>query len=154
MKVSQKVIDSLNSLLMDEFTAQHEYELHAEMCKRWGYSKLAQVISDRATKEKEHAHEIMEHILLLDGKPYVAQIGTIDIGKDVKTILTNDLKLEVTARDSYNKAIELACSEGDDGSAEVMRHNLREEEDHIFYIKSLLDQIDQMGMDNFLSTIV
>ena len=154
MKGNAKVIAALNGLLMDELTAVHKYFLHAEMCKRWGYNKLVEVIGNRVCKEQEHAHELMTHILFLDGKPYIAQINTVDIGSDVKSILANDLKLELEARSKYNDAIMVACDSNDHGSAGVMRHNLEEEEDHITYIQAALDQIEQMGLNNFLASLV
>jgi bacterioferritin (cytochrome b1) len=40
MKGSPKIIEALNSLLVDELTAVNQYMVHAEMCDNWGYGKI------------------------------------------------------------------------------------------------------------------
>lgn len=155
MKSSPKIIEALNGLLMDELTAINQYVLHASMCENWGYTKLADILQKHAITEMQHAEKLIDRILLMDGKPYVAQLKTMHIGYDVEKIIAGNLKLEYGAKESYNRAIEMAVAEGDNVSRELMEANLRDEEAlHIDYLEALQDQISQMGIQNFLSTQV
>lgn len=151
MKGNAKVIDTLNSLLMDELTVINEYILHSEMCVNWGYKHLHDILKGHAIKEMQHAEKLIARILLMEGKPYVAQLRPMKIGTDVEKIIANDLALETAARESYNAGIKVACEAGDNGSRDLMEDNLIDEESHIDYLEAAQDQIKQMGLENFLS---
>lgn len=150
MKGSQKVIDELNFLLADELTAISQYMVHAEMCANWGYEKLASAIEKRAIGEMKHAEIHIGRILFFEGKPVVSNLNKITIGPDVLTILKNDHAAEEGAIKEYNKAIKLCIEELDNGTAEILEHTLADEEEHIDWIEAQLDQIEQMGIQNYL----
>lgn len=150
MKGNQKVIDELNFLLADELTAISQYMVHAEMCANWGYEKLAGAIEKRAIEEMKHAEKHIGRILFLEGRPVVSTLNKITIGPDVLTILTNDHAAEDGAIKEYNKAIKLCTDEADNGTREILEDTLTDEEEHIDWIEAQLDQIKQMGIQNYL----
>lgn len=150
MKGNPKVIDVLNFLLADELTAISQYMVHAEMCADWGYKELADIIEKRAIAEMKHAEKHIERILFLEGKPIVSNLNQINIGSDVLAIHKNDQMAEDIAIKKYNKAIKLCADEGDYGTREVLIRILSEEEDHIDWIESQLEQIDQVTLQNYL----
>jgi bacterioferritin len=150
MKGSPKVIDVLNFLIADELTAISQYMVHAEMCANWGYEKLAEKIEKRAIEEMKHAEKHIGRILFLEGKPIVSNLNKIQIGPDVLTILNNDHAAEEGAIKEYNKAIRLCTEEGDNGTREILEDVLNDEEAHIDWIEAQLDQIAQMGIQNYL----
>ncbi len=150
MKGSQKVIDTLNFLLADELTAISQYMVHAEMCDDWGYSKLAEVIEKRAIGEMKHAEHHIGRILFLEGIPIVSKLNAITIGPDVETMLKNDRKAEAGAIKEYNKAVKVCVDEADNGTKELVEATLRDEEAHIDWIEAQLEQIKQMGIQNYL----
>ena len=55
--------------------------------------------------------------------------------------------------DEYNKAVRLAADLGDNGTKQFLDGILHDEEDHLDYIEEVLDQIDQMGIQNYLTTV-
>jgi len=150
MKGNPKVIDALNFLLADELTAISQYIVHAEMCNNWGYEKLAGAIEKRAIEEMKHAETHIERILFLEGQPVVSNLNKMHIGPDVQTILTNDHKAEEGAIAGYNERIKLCADLGDNGTREILEHILKDEEAHIDWIEAQLDQIAQMGIQNYL----
>ena len=150
MKGNPKVIDVLNFLLADELTAISQYMVHAEMCDDWGYEKLAGAIEKRAIEEMKHAETHIERILFLEGQPVVSNLNKMHIGPDVQTILTNDHKAEEGAIAGYNERIKLCADLGDNGTREILEHILKDEEAHIDWIEAQLDQISQMGIQNYL----
>ena len=150
MKGSEKVINVLNYLLADELTAVNQYMVHAEMCVDWGYEKLADKIEKRAIEEMKHAEKHIGRILFLEAKPIVSELKKIHIGGDVLTQLQNDHTAEEGAIKEYNQAIKLCTEEADNGTREMLEDILGDEENHIDWIEAQLDQIDQMGIQNYL----
>jgi len=150
MKGNQKVIDTINFLLADELTAVSQYMVHSEMCANWGYEKLAETIEKRAIEEMKHAETHIARILFLEGQPVVSNLNPMHIGPDVLTILKNDHSAEEGAIKEYNKGIKLCSELGDNGTREILEDILGDEEAHIDWIEAQLDQIAQMGIQNYL----
>ncbi|NMC44297.1 MAG: bacterioferritin [candidate division Zixibacteria bacterium] len=150
MKGNDKVIATLNTLLADELTAINEYMVHSEMCDNWGYAQLHQKIEKRAIDEMKHAEKLIARLLFLEGRPIVSKLNDIHIGEDVPAQLNNDLKAEAGAVKMYNDAVRQAAELGDNGTREILEGILKDEEDHIDWIEAQLDQIKQMGIQNYL----
>lgn len=151
MKGNSKIIEKLNFLLADELTAISQYMVEAEMCNDWGYEQLAGVIEKRAIEEMKHAEKHIGRILFLEGQPIVSNLNKINIGQDVESQLKNDRAAEEGAIKEYNTAIKLAVELGDNGTRELLEEILEDEEAHIDWIESQLDQINQMGIQNYLA---
>ncbi len=62
----------------------------------------------------------------------------------------NDRGAEEGAIKGYNESIRLAVEVGDNGTRELFESILKEEEDHIDWLEAQLDQIKQMGPQNYL----
>jgi bacterioferritin len=150
MKGNDKIIATLNVLLADELTAISEYMVHSEMCDNWGYAHLHEKVEKRAIDEMKHAEKLIARIIFLDGRPVVSKLNDIKIGADVAAQLGNDLNAEYGAVKLYNAGIKEAAELGDNGTREILEDILKEEEDHIDWIEAQLDQIKQMGIQNYL----
>ena len=152
MKGDPKVIEVLNSLLADELTATNQYMVHSEMCENWGYDKLGGLIKARAIQEMKHAERLIERILFLEGTPIVSELRKMFIGADVPNMFASDHGLEAGAIKSYNAAI-VTCGEAKDyATREILESILHDEDRHIDGIEEVQDQIEQMGVQVFLST--
>jgi bacterioferritin len=150
MKGNDKVIAALNDFLSDELTAINQYMVHSEMCDNWGYQRLHEAIEKRAIAEMKHAEKLIARILFLEGMPIVSKLNKINIGADVETQHKNDCKSEQGAIQAYNEGINLAVQVGDNGTRELLEHILRDEVAHIDWLEAQLDQIKQMGIQNYL----
>jgi len=150
MKGNEKIIGLLNEFLSDELTAINQYIVHSEMCANWGYGKLHGKTEKRAIDEMKHAEKLIARILFLEGIPVVSNLRKINIGATVDVQLKNDLAGETDAIKSYNDGIKLCLELGDNGSRELIDANLHDEEDHLDWLESQLDQISQMGLQNYL----
>ena len=151
MKGNQKLIDALNSLLADELTAINQYMVHSEMCDNWGYERLHTVIEKTAIDEMRHAEKLIARILFLEGLPVVSSLNKITIGAEVEAQLKSDWAAENPAIASYNEGIRLAVEVGDNGTRDLLEDILQDEENHIDWIEAQLDQIGQMGIQNYLA---
>jgi bacterioferritin len=152
MKGDQKVIDALNKALADELTAVNQYMVHSEMCDNWGYEILHDKVEKRAIAEMIHAESLIARILYLEGIPIVSNLNPMHIGKNVPEQLKNDLEAETVAIENYQAFIKTCQEVGDAGTRELFVHNLKEEEDHADWLEAQLDQIDQMGIQTYLSS--
>jgi bacterioferritin len=150
VKGNDKIIERLNALLADELTAINQYMVHSEMCANWGYGRLHEAIEKRAIQEMKHAEQHIARILFLEGTPIVSQLNPLHIGADVEAQLKNDWAAEDGAVKAYNESIALATSLGDNGTREMLDDILEDEEDHIDWLEAQLDQIGQMGLQNYL----
>jgi bacterioferritin len=151
MKGNEKIIAKLNFLLADELTAISQYMVHSSMCDNWGYDKLHHAIEERAITEMKHAEMHIDRILFLEGVPVVSNLNKMHIGTNVEEQLKYDHESEAGAIKGYNEAIALAVEVGDNGTKEFLDAILKDEEKHIDWIETQLDQIGQMGSQNYLA---
>jgi bacterioferritin len=150
MKGNEKIIELLNGFLADELTAINQYIVHSEMCANWGYGKLHEKTEKRAIDEMKHAEKLIGRILFLEGVPIVSNLRKINIGATVDAQLKNDLAGEAEAIKGYNEGIRLCLELGDNGTRELIDANLHDEEEHLDWLEAQLDQIKQMGLQNYL----
>jgi len=151
LKSTPQIVSVLNVLLADELTAISEYMVHSEMCANWGYARLHQATEKRAQDEMKHAEQLIRRILFLEGMPMVYKLNELHIGTDVAAQLKNDDAAESEAIKKYNNAISQAVELDDNGTRELLASILKEEEAHIDWLESQIDQITQMGLQNYLA---
>jgi len=154
MKGNDRLLKALNDLLAEELTATNQYMVHAEMAENWGYDKLDKRIQARAIVEMKHAEKLIARILFLEGTPVVSKLNEIRIGADVPKQFANDLGLEMGAVKNYNDAIKLAIEVGDNATKEILESILKDEDGHVDEIEAQQDQIEQMGLQQYLSNQV
>ena len=154
MKGNDKVIAALNQLLADELTAISQYMVHSEMCANWGYDKLHRAIEQQAMDEMHHAEWLIQRIIFFEGMPIVTKLNSLKIGQSVLEIVTTDQASELDAIHAYNTAIRLAQEFADEATAELLRKILLMEEGHVDWAEQQSDQIEQMGLANYLNNQV
>jgi len=151
MKGKPEVIEQLQNMLKEELGALNQYMMHAEMQNNWGYKRLYAATKKQAIGEMKHAEELLERILFLEGMPNLADLPKLNIGKDVKQQLANDLALEKGAVADYNAAVAIARKAGDNVSADLLNELLHDEEEHVDHLETQLSLIDQLGLENYLA---
>ncbi len=151
MKGNEKVVKNLNELLADELTAISQLMVHSEMCHNWGYEALHKRIEKQAIDEMHHAEWLIQRILFLEGLPVVSKLNEMRIGKSVLEMLTNDQDAEQGAIRAYNAGIALASEVGDESTGDMLTTILKMEEGHHDWAQKQRTQIQQMGLENYLS---
>jgi bacterioferritin len=151
MKGNAKLIDTLNALLADELTAISQYMVHSEMCANWGYDKLHEAIEKQAVDEMHHAESLIARIIFFEGAPVVSKLNPMKIGTTVVEMVTNDMQAELGAIKAYNAAIGLAHEVADQGTVDLLIKILNDEEKHEDWGEFQLTQVEQMGLENYLS---
>ena len=151
MKGKPEVINVLSEALKEELAAINQYMLHAEMQEHWGYKKLGKFTKKQSIDEMKHAEQLMERILFLEGMPNMTDMDKLHIGKNVSQQIENDLALERGAVVSYNKAVETCRRVGDNATADFLKDILKDEEQHVDFLETQLDLIEQIGLQNYLA---
>ena len=150
MKGSSDVIAALNRVLYNELVAINQYFLHSRMLKNWGITRLADYEHGESIDEMKHADALTERILFLEGLPNLQDLGKLMIGEDVREMLECDLKLELGALADLKSGIALCENESDFGSRAVLQSILESEEEHIDFLEAQLEQIERMGLKNYV----
>jgi bacterioferritin len=151
MKAKEGVIDVLNRVLTNELTAINQYFVHAEMCHHWGFERLYERMRKHSIDEMKDAHELIEHILYLDGIPNVQRLGQVQIGETVLEQLNLDLRLEQDAVGVLTEGIVHCAKVGDFNTRARLERMVHGEEGHIDWIETQLDAIKRVGLENYLS---
>ena len=152
MKGNLGVIESLNGLLADELAAVNQYTAHYLALENWGFDGLAALVHDRAKDERHHARKIAGRIFELGGAPLFGSIGPVTVALDtVPAQLTADLASEARAIDKQNAAIAVCIAAGDNSTAHILTHIVREEGEHAAEIEGWQQEIAMIGIPGFLS---
>ncbi len=151
MKGDKRVIDLLNDVLTGELTAIKQYFLHSEMAANWGFERLHHKIRKESIDEMKHAESLVERVLYLEGLPNVQRLGKVRIGETPLEMLQSDLALELDALPRLVKGIELCAEVGDPGSRLLLEEILHSEEEHVDWLEAQLEQIELVGIQNYLA---
>jgi len=151
MKVDAQIIEALNDVLTAELTAINQYFIHAKMCANWEFQRLAKIFHAESIEEMQHADKMIDRILYLDGVPNMQRYYNVMVGETVPEMHEVDLKLEETHVERLNKAIILCREKGDNGSRIILEEILRDTEDAVDWNEAQIDQIEKMGLENYLA---
>ncbi|MBO6890342.1 MAG: bacterioferritin [Roseibium sp.] len=149
MKGEAKVIDYLNKSLRHELTVVNQFWVHARLLEDWGFSKLADKQLVEADEERQHAQDLMDRIIFLEGLPNLQTLDPLRIGQSVKECLECDLAAEYVARALYNEAREVCRDHNDYVTMGLFEKLLSDEEGHIDFLETQLGLIEQIGIDNY-----
>ena len=150
MKGDEKVIDYLNQALTNELTAINQYWLHYRVLDNWGVLKLAEYERKESIEEMEHADQLADRILFLDGLPNFQALHKLKVGESVEEILRADHALEMEAIPLLKEAAEYCQSVKDFTSGQLFENILANEEEHVDFLEKQFDMIARMGIQNYV----
>ena len=151
MQAKPGVIDRLNTILTIELTAINQYFVQSEMCRNWGYDRLAEKFRHSSMSEMKDAPGIIAHILYLEGVPNMQRLNQVRVGENVLEHLQLDLQLEIEAVEALREAITHCQSVGDYTTRKMFEDMIADEETHIDWIENQLEAINQIGLELYLS---
>jgi bacterioferritin len=145
------ILKTLQEVLSAELTAINQYFIHARMLRNWRYMRLAEHTEKESIGEMKHAQEAMDRILYFDAIPNMQKYMKINVGKTVPEMMKVDLALEHDAVKRLNRGIALATDKGDNGTRALFEKILVSEEEHIDWLEAQLQQIKDVGAENYLA---
>ncbi len=150
MKGSKKVIDALNGLLAHELSAADQYFVHSQIYEDMGLKELYERLKHEQEEELDHAKQLVERILFLEGTPDVGPRAKLNIGTDIPSMMKSDLAYELAVVDALKNVIELCENEKDYQSRNILLGLLEDtEEDHTYWLEQQLALIDKIGLENY-----
>ncbi|MEQ8825548.1 MAG: bacterioferritin [Filomicrobium sp.] len=149
MKGDTEVIDALNEALKLELGAVNQYWLHYRLLEDWGFTKLAKKERAESIEEMQHADNIIERIIFLEGHPNLQHVAPLMIGQNIKEVLECDLKGEFIAKEHYMKGRALCREKEDYVSMALFEELLKDEEGHIDFLETQLELLDKIGVENY-----
>jgi bacterioferritin len=151
VKGDAEILKLLQEVLSAELTAINQYFIHARMLRNWRYMRLADHTEKESIGEMKHAQEAIDRILYFDGVPNMQKYMKINVGKTVPEMMKVDHSLELDAVKRLNRGIALATDKGDNGTRALFERILVSEEEHIDWIEAQLQQIKDIGAENYLA---
>ena len=94
MRGNAQVIAQLNHALKEELTAINQYFLHSKMQANWGFTEIAEHTRKESFEEMQHAEDITDRILILDGLPNYQRLFSLRVGQTLREQFEADLGIE------------------------------------------------------------
>lgn len=154
MRGDERVIEFLNEQLTAELTAINQYFLHAKMQENRGWVKIARHTRAESIDEMRHAETLADRILFLDALPNFQRLFPLRIGQTITQMLESDMAVETEAVGRLRRGIEYMRSISDVTSANIFEGILSDEEEHIDYLETQLDLVNQLGEQLYLAQLV
>ena len=151
MRGDPEVLELLNEVLTSELTAINQYFIHYRMLENFGYERLSKKKKEESIEEMQHADEIIERILFLDGVPNMQRLFPVKVGEEPVEMHKLDLELEKEAASRLNRGIALAVAKGDNGTRALFEKILKNEEDAIDWLETHLSLVEQLGRERYLA---
>ena len=134
MKGQKVSLKHLQRALTMELTTVNTYIYQERALDDWGIDRLATRMREEIDEERGHANDFLTRILFLEGKADVQTLDKIEEPKNVRHIFETQQKMELEAREYYDKAARECQEAGDLGSFELFMRILKDEEEHIDFV--------------------
>ncbi|MEO3759377.1 bacterioferritin [Mycobacterium sp. B14F4] len=145
MQGDADVLKLLNEQLTSELTAINQYFLHSKMQANWGFTELAEYTRKESFEEMNHAEDITNRILILDGLPNYQRLFSLRIGQTLREQFEADLAIEYEVLERLRPGVIMCREKGDATSANLLEKILANEEEHVDYLETQLQLMDKLG---------
>ena len=144
----EQIVDALNSDLADVYVLYHQLRKHHWNVEGAEFRDLHLFLGEAAEAAEAAADELAERVQALGGVPH-ASGATLESKAtvtpededvyDIRTSLANDMEMYGDIIETARSHIELTEGLGDHASAQMLREQLVELEDHAHHIEHYLE---------------
>lgn len=151
MLTSQRIIDTINEQIGNEFSAMLQYTAIAAHFDSETLPELASYFRRQAEEEKEHAHRFIQYVLDTGGKVAIpavaAPIGQFNFAEDAVKL---SLEQEKTVTAQVNALVQLAKEENDYMTDTFLHWFVTEQLEEVASMDDLLNIVQRAGEGNLL----
>ncbi|MDT5370281.1 MAG: bacterioferritin, partial [Mycobacterium sp.] len=104
--------------------------------------------------EMQHAEEITDRILLLDGLPNYQRLFSLRVGQTLREQFEADLAVEYEVAARLKPGIVMCREKQDSTTANLLEKIMAEVEPHIDYLETQLELMDKLGQELYLAQCV
>ena len=141
---SAPVVEILNALLGGYWSASAQHQTHAALIEGWGLAGLAEAMRTRISDEPITIAALTNRILDLGGSPAFT-LPPVNIGRDLRQVLDNDMDLQRNARTDLNRVVEQIAAAHDATTRALIERILADEEEHLAWLETELALLDRLG---------
>jgi len=145
MKGSEVSLKHLQRAITMELTTVNQYLLQAHKLSGWGVDRLAARMFEEIEEERGHASRFIDRMIFLEGEPNVRDLDKISKADSIRQIFETQYKMELEAREYYDKAARECQEAGDGGTFELCMSILKDDEGHIDFLEEQFDLMKLMG---------
>jgi starvation-inducible DNA-binding protein len=144
-----QIIEALNTDLADAYVLYHQLHKHHWNVEGAEHRDIHVFLQEAYEAVEEAADEIAERLQAIGGVPHasmatLSENATVDPEDedvyDIRTSLRNDLEMYGDIIESHRQHIELAEGLGDYATAEMLREQLEDVEEHTHVIDHYLEE--------------
>jgi bacterioferritin len=150
----KKTIEYLQRAVKMEFTAAHQYQLHAHTLEDWGLGKLAVQMRAEMAEELGHSDLFIERLMFLKATPELGFDKTPQKADTLPGMFKADLNDEEEAIAYYTEAAQHAAEVGDIGTRTLFEKIVLDEEGHKGWLELQLDLIDRIGEKAYSAKLI
>mgnify|MGYP000058939963 CR=1 FL=1 len=145
---AEQIIEALNTDLADAYVLYHQLHKHHWNVEGAEHRDIHVFLQEAYEDVEAAADEIAERLQAIGGVPHASMTALSDAATvdpededvyDIRTSLANDLELYGDIIESYRGHIELAEGLGDYATAEMLREQLEDVEEHAHVIDHYLE---------------
>jgi DNA-binding ferritin-like protein len=143
-----QIIEALNTDLADAYVLYHQLHKHHWNVAGAEHLDIHVFLQEAYEEVEEAADELAERVQAIGGVPHasmttLAEAATVEPEDedvyDIRTSLANDLEMYGDIVESYREHIELAEGLGDYATAQMLREQLEDVEEHAHVIDHYLE---------------
>ena len=145
---AEQVIDALNTDLADAYVLYHQLHKHHWNVEGAEHLGIHRFLQEAYEDVEEAADELAERVQSLGGVPHASMPALVEASTveaeeedvyDIRTSFENDVEMYGDILESYREHIELAEGLGDYATAEMLREQLEDLEEHVHVIDHYLE---------------
>ncbi len=151
MLTSQRIIDSINEQIGNEFSAMLQYTAIAAHFDSETLPELASYFAGQAEEEKQHAHRFIQYVTDTGAKAIIpaipAPIHHFNFAEDAVKL---SLEQEKRVTQQVNALVHIAKEENDYTSDTFLQWFVREQLEEVSSMEDLLKIVQRAGEGNLL----
>lgn len=148
MKTKEAVKKCLQTAAASEAHAVVQYKGDAACLAAWGIPRLAKKFKGEAKDEAHHLQKFLDRIAFVESYPEF-EVEAPEERKGVQDLILGALALEQEAVSQYQSCAAISRNAGDEGTACLFLHVLKDEEDHLMWLEGQKYLLDKLGEKDY-----